>query len=335
MSNYFEKQDLFLEPTVKQYGSHMVMTNVHKQNKTKYINIDTTFRDEYNNNELVNYNVTLPERINDIKKMTVKSVELPMTMYNISATLGNNYFKLRNDDPNRPVSTMITLSDGLYTMASLQSEITGQISNLTNVLGIIPASSLNYLRFDIQNNKSRFFRNFLPSPENGLENDIDLIIDFAIDKYGNFDKYNFKSKLGWLLGYRNTSYTIKNQYETNTFDPYIYEVSETLVDLYGSKYLYLAIDEFSKNNPNSFVTPLPTSLINKSIIARIALDKTNYGFNSILTANMYNGLLISDVRTYTGKIDLQKLNLQLLNEFGHPVSLNGMDFSLCLEVEYE
>jgi hypothetical protein len=335
MSNYFENRDLFLEPKVNQYGSHMVMTNVHKQNKTKYINIDTTFRDEYNNNELVNYNVTLPERINDIKKMTVKSVELPMTMYNISAALGNNYFKVSNDNPDTPVSTMITLSDGLYTMESLQSEITGQINNLTNVLGIIAGNSLNYLRFDIQNNKSRFSRAYLPTTENRLANDIDLIIDFAVDKYGNFDKYNFKSKLGWLLGYRNTNYTIKNQYDTNPNNQHIYEVSETLLDLYGSKYLYLAIDEFSKNNPNSFVTPLPTSLINKSIIARIALDKTNYGFNSILPANMYNGLLISDVRTYTGKIDVQKLNLQLLNDFGNPVSLNGMDFSLCLEVEYE
>ena len=332
MSNYFENRDLFLEPKVNQYGSHMVMTNVHKQNKTKYINIDTTFRDEYNNNELVNYNVTLPERINDIKKMTVKSVELPMTMYNISAALGNNYFKLRNDDPNTPVSGMITLSDGLYTMASLQTEITGQISNLTNVLGIIAGNSLNYLIFDIQNNKSRFFRESLDKLNT---DDIDLIIDFAVDKYGNFDKYNFKSKLGWLLGYRNTTYTIKNEYETNNLNPYIYEISEAFTDLNGSKYLYLAIDEFSKNNPNSFVTPLPTSLINKSIIARIALDKTNYGFNSILPANMYNGLLISDVRTYTGKIDVQKLNLQLLNDFGNPVSLNGMDFSLCLEVEYE
>jgi hypothetical protein len=332
MSNYFENRDLFLEPKVNQYGSHMVMTNVHKQNKTKYINIDTTFRDEYNNNELVNYNVTLPERINDIKKMTVKSVELPMTMYNISAALGNNYFKVSNDNPDTPVSTMITLSDGLYTMASLQTEITGQISNLTNVLGIIAGNSLNYLIFDIQNNKSRFFRESLDKLNT---DDIDLIIDFAVDKYGNFDKYNFKSKLGWLLGYRNTSYTIKNRFDTNRDDEYIYEVSDTIIDLNGSKYLYLAIDEFSKNNPNSFVTPLPTSLINKSIIARIALDKTNYGFNSILPANMYNGLLISDVRTYTGKIDVQKLNLQLLNDFGNPVSLNGMDFSLCLEVEYE
>lgn len=339
MSNYFEKQNLFLEPEVKQYGSHMVMTNVHKQSKTKYINIDTTFRDEYNNNELVNYNVTLPERINDIKKMTVKSVELPMTMYNISAALGNNYFKITNNppQPEPAVSTIITLRDGMYTMGSLKTEIIYQISNLTNVLGSYLGNMLNYLTFDIQNNKSVFFRNINPSYSNTIEEsienvDIDLIIDFAIDKYGNFDKYNFKSKLGWLLGYRNISYTMKYILESNQN---IYEVSDTIIDTNGSKYLYLAIDEFSKSNPNSFVTPLPNSLINKSIIARIALDKTNYGFNTILPANMYNGLLISDVRTYAGKIDVQKLNLQLLNDFGNPISLNGMDFSLCLEVEYE
>lgn len=328
MSNF--NRDLFLEPTVKQYGSHMVMTNVHKTNKTKYINIDTRFRDEYNNNELVNYNLTLPERINDIKQMTVKSIELPMTMYNISSALGNNYFKITNSQPesNEYITTIITLRDGLYNLTTLKTEINYQISNLTQTLGEISASRLNYLRYDIQNNKSIFYREF-------VEDETNIIIDFAVDKYGNFDKYNFKSKLGWLLGYRNLTYTIKNQYGTNNMNPYIYEVSDTFIDLNGSKYLYLAIDEFSKSNPSSFVTPLPTSFINKSIIARISLDKSNYGFNTILPANMYNGLLVSDVRTYNGKIDIQKLNLQLLNDFGYPISLNGMDFSLCLEIEYE
>jgi serine protease inhibitor ecotin len=119
------------------------------------------------------------------------------------------------------------------------------------------------------------------------------------------------------------------------FNQYIYEISDTFINLNGSKYVYLAIDEFSKSNPVSFVTPLPTSFINKSIIARITLDKSSYGFNSVLPANVYNGLLVSDVRTYSGKIDIQKLNIQLLNDFGNPISLNGMDFSLCLEVEYE
>jgi len=251
MSNF--NRDLFLEPTVNQYGSHMVMTNVHKANKTKYINIDTRFRDEYNNNELVNYNVTLPERINDVKKITVKSIEIPMTMYNISSALGNNYFKLTNSQPEANVyySTIITLRDGTYDMNSLKTEINYQIDNLTNSIGEIIANKLNYLRYDVQNNKSKFYREF-------VDNSPDLIIDFAIDKNGNFDKYNFKSKLGWLLGYRKISYTMKNQYYANPNNQYIYEISDTFIDLNGSKYLYLAIDEFSKNNPASFVTPLPT-----------------------------------------------------------------------------
>ena len=60
MSN-FNKNQLFMEPKTKQYGSHMVMTNVQKNSKTKYINIDTQFRDEYNYMKTSNYNITLPE----------------------------------------------------------------------------------------------------------------------------------------------------------------------------------------------------------------------------------------------------------------------------------
>ena len=45
MSQYFDKNNLFLEPKVKQYGSHMVMSNVNKPTKTKYVNVDTKFSD--------------------------------------------------------------------------------------------------------------------------------------------------------------------------------------------------------------------------------------------------------------------------------------------------
>jgi hypothetical protein len=126
MSNYFDNKDLFLEPKVSQYGSHMVMTNVYKSSKTKYINIDTRFRDEYNYTETVNYNITLPERINDVKKLRVKSVELPITFYNISSTLGNNYFKLTQ--VNSQKSAVITLDDGEYDNAGIVSEINGKIA---------------------------------------------------------------------------------------------------------------------------------------------------------------------------------------------------------------
>ena len=122
------------------------------------------------------------------------------------------------------------------------------------------------------------------------------------------------------------NYTIKNGTST---------VSESFIDLNGPRYLYLAIDEFTKGNQHSFISPLTKSFINKNIVARITIDNTTWGFGKIIPANMKSGNLVSDHRSYTGKNDLQKLNIQILNEFGHPVDLNGMDFSFCIEVEHE
>ena len=313
MSNYFENKELFLEPKVKQYGSHMVMSNVYKNTKTKYINIDTRFRDEYyyndtvnSYNEAINYTLTLPERINDIKTLTVKSVEIPITFYTISSSLNNNFFKLTY--PTSSVSKMIVLDDGEYTSSSLKTAINSKISALTTY-------DVSNVAYDVISNKSVF----------NTTHSRTIQIDFAVDIDGNYDKYNFKSKLGWLLGYRNLTYTLGSSATT----------SESFIDLNGSRYLYLALDEYSKSNPNSFITPLPKSLINKPIIARIAMDKTIHGFGTVLPADIINGLLISDTRNYNGKIDINKLNIQLLNEYGNPINLNGLDFSFCLEVEHD
>jgi hypothetical protein len=58
-------------------------------------------------------------------------------------------------------------------------------------------------------------------------------------------------------------------------------------------------------------------------------------FGSVLTANSSNGLLVSDTRTYSNKVNLQRLNVQMVNELGVPMNLNGLDFSFCLEMECE
>jgi hypothetical protein len=105
--------ELFFEPKTTQYGSHMIMSNVHKSNKTKYINIDTKFREEYNYSQISNYNIILPERITEVKSMRVVSAEIPMTFFNISSSLGNNYFYIYNTTtPNN--SKKINIPDGQY-----------------------------------------------------------------------------------------------------------------------------------------------------------------------------------------------------------------------------
>lgn len=298
MSNYFDNKDLFVAPKTTQYGGHMIMTNVLKERKTKYINIDTRFRDEYSAASCLNgvdsICITLPERINEVKKIEVRCVEIPMSIYNISSDIGNNVLQVDG--------LVKTIPNGVYSTSA-------QLVDVVNTALFGTDCSMT-----IVNNKCQF-----GSASN-------ITIQFAIDQVGNFDKYNLKSKLGWALGFRDVSITIPAGGSV---------LGDAFVDLNGPRYLYLVIDEFNQGNPHSFLAPLPKSFINKNIIARIAMNFLGFPYGSISTANLANGLLVSDTREFTGKVNLQKLNVQLVNEYGYPVNLNGLDFSFCIEVEHE
>ena len=313
-----DNKDLFLDAQTNQYGSHMVMTNVHKSTKTKLINIDTQFRDEYNYNDTSSsysvtlpdrfkYNVTLPDRINSVKTLTVKSIEIPMTFYNISSNLGNNSFSITNKTSN--VTTVITVPDENYTMSSF-------ITATNNVL--VSGSSSKLTLTQNANGKYQI---------SAVTNNFDInFASFGTTQTNN--KYNFKTSLGWLLGFRKPTYTVAASSS-------VIADSLSLVTTPSSRYLYLAIDEFNKGVQNSFVTSVSNAFLNKNVIARISIDLTTYPFGSVLVANTLNGLLLSDTRNYNGKIDLQKVNIQLLTETGAPVDLNGNDFSFCVEATYE
>jgi len=316
--NYFDNKELFLGPKVTQYGSHMVMTQVQKEIKKKYWNIDTQFRDDYDvsMNYLTQYIFTLPQTINDVKSISVTNFELPITFYNISASLGNNIFKITHDTSSNPVIKYhyIVIPDGQYDSTNIVTVINEQMTG----------QGLTTITFSINKGYSYFSGN-------------NFTVDFAVKTnyinsnstntvINDFDKYSVKSKLGWLLGFRNITYTIVGN---SSF------VSENLADLNRMHYLYLVADEFSSNTPNSFISPFSTSILNKNILAKISLDPQMYPFGSVLPANYLNGHLKSDKRTYSGKTNLQRLKIQLVNEYGLSINLNGSDFSFCIEIEYE
>jgi hypothetical protein len=308
MSEYIDKHSLFLEPRTKQYGSHMVMTNVQKPMKTKYINIDTRFRDEYTTLQTTNYNITMPERTTDVHSIRVCNIELPNAYYNLSDNLRNNRLRIVSGSNVEE----IVVPDGQYTAASLQAELNAKFQasaygqNLTITLGATNKSSVSLSSGDA------------------------LTLNFSSDSSvcsEVSDKYNVKMSLGWQLGFRTLTQEI-----TVAASPVS---SYAPLDLHGPRYLYLAVEEYGKGNPNSFQSPMPSSQINKNILARITLDPTQYPYGSTLPANTYNGFLLSDVRSYSGKVDLQRLNVQILNEVGVPMALNGAEFSFCLEVAHE
>jgi hypothetical protein len=128
-----------------------------------------------------------------------------------------------------------------------------------------------------------------------------------------------------MLGFRSTTYIIQDGGN-------IY--SETFVNLHPFRYLYLNIDEFSQTNPNSFVIPSFNSYTNSNAIARLSLDPNSYEFGSVICASNSGGKFLSNTRTYSGKTDIQRLHVQLMDDCGNLVDLNQMDFSFAIEIEY-
>lgn len=310
MSKYMDNKRMFLEPSVSQYGSRMVMTNVNKPTKTKYWNIDTQFCNDYNSLNSTEYNISLPEPINDVKSIKVKDVQIPITFYNISSSLGNNILQVVHNTTEHN----IILPNNQYDSISLATEINNQFTSL----GI-------ELTIDLSNNQHK---TNITNHSVNKQYDIRFAISNKNSCLGanvEFDKKFIKSKLGWILGFRNIAYTIKN---TTTL------TSESVYYTY-LKNIFLVIDEFSKGNQNTFISPMYDSLLNKNILAKISLDYESFPFGSILNGNDGGGYLLSDSRSYSGKVNLQKLKIQLVNIYGFPIDMNGVDFSFSLEIEYE
>lgn len=306
MSKYLDNKELFMEPNVMQHGSHMVMTNVYKPPKKKYTNIDSRFRDDYEFSNTANYIVSLPERINDVRSISVKNIELPKTFYNISNSLGNNAFRLIMLNSNKT----IVLPDGQYD----EMMLTTALNDIFQALG----DPYNGMQFSIVNKFSTFT----------VTNGHSAVIDFSINSSGESNTDIIRFKLGWLLGFIYPIYILSPAIPSIT--------GPSFVDLNGPRYLYLIADEYSgKGNQQSMTCLLKNSSLSKNILARIAMDNDKYPFGTILVARSSNGLLLSDTRDYNGKIDIQRLNIQLVNEIGNLINLNGQDFSFALEIVYE
>jgi hypothetical protein len=139
------------------------------------------------------------------------------------------------------------------------------------------------------------------------------------------DKSRFKSKFGYLVGFERQQYTLNPNDEL---------VSRAIINYNPIRYIYLVVDEFSSSFPNSFTSCFSDSMMSHKILAKITLNNyTKYG--EVLSGNENNAVLCSDKRTYYGKIDIQRLNIQLVNEWGLHIDLNGLDFSFLLNIEHE
>jgi len=281
------------------------MNTTTSSTTTKYINIDTRIDD----NEcylLSDYKVRLPEKIKHVKSLSIASIEIPITFFNISCYMKNNYFEILGSNS----STTILLPDDNYTIQSIVTTIQMVFNSNTNTKGLrILLSPTNTVKI--------------------LSDGYDYRIDFLTNDIGRgISRGCVKSKLGWLLGFRLPSYNI----EANSGI-----IAETIGDLTSPRYLYLSLEHQHQHNENNHekhdIFDSNLFCIDKNIIARITLENKGFSYGSILPANIVNGLLISGTRNYHNPIDIKKLRVKLMNEFGYIMNLNGFEISFVMVVE--
>jgi hypothetical protein len=301
MSYYYD----VLEPSVQQHGSHMIMKGVSKPLKEKIVNIDTKYRTDYDYRSYASANMVFGEKLSEVRSMEIVSVDIPITFYNIFENNdclqnGNNYLRIKNGG----TSKILTLTPNYYTDISFVAEINNQLQNL---------SLSTDISYSVVNNKS-FFKSKVST----------YSLATNVDMCGNVYDSNIQNNLGWVMGFRDTSYNLTTSGMT----------SECILNLKTPRHLFLALNEFSQGNSNSFVSPLEKTNQSKNIIAKICIPST-VKFGDTLCVNKANGLLVSEVRKYLEKVNIQRMNLQLLDDAGRVIQLNGADFSLCLKLVHE
>lgn len=287
-----------------------IINPLKKRSTNQNLNIDTRFRSNYYSTLSTDFQFDLPIKFSNVMTMQLAAFEMPTTYYAISKQMGNNFFVITIGT----TSQVVIIPDGNYTPNAL-------ISYLNSYLYSDP--SFNYIFFTMNLDmtasgsgqmvvglNAQDLSNNIPTPPT-----FSFTLNFQTDINGNPDHSTpLPLKLGWMMGFRQGVY--KNNY---TY------VSEGVVDICRARYIYLVIDDYNNNVNNGFYSAFNSSLLNKNILARISLQQ---GAFNVLSQNNLN--IISPNREYFGPVDIQKMNIQLLDEYGRILDLNNMDYSFCL-----
>lgn len=327
----------------------------------KSINIDSRFRPNYYQTSSSDLYITLPERIDNVTKMMMVSMELPLSFYTISKGLGNNSFTIQyvlRKEKDKVKQITVTLADGNYQVQFVDDTAAKSIEVGINealraaIIGPDPKKPLypvfKNLRYSVDTSTCKSIFAFKVSEESQPSTTEDEIlywgIIFNVDSSGGVSpEAPAMFRLGWLLGYRVSAYytssyetceSIESERENITIIENGAFVSEGICYPKGPNYIYISIDDFNNNSNNYFKAIYNESINNNNIFARINLASiiSSSGIYSVGGDDSFSTSL-SRSREYFGPVNIQKLRITLYDEYGRNIILNNMDWSLSLMFE--
>jgi hypothetical protein len=337
------------------YVSNTLPTNVKagiinpldRRTYKQLININTRFRNNYTITPASDFGFNLPTPLKKVVSMKVSCLNLPPTIYTVSALTGSNYFYVgRGANPD----TRIDISGGSYSGKNMASSITTALptdfSDITltfnDITGRMTFESTSDLSFSLDFNYI--------DPSNCPN---------TFSKTGS-NIYKDQLTLGWLLGFRgnyikpidptttNKFYKVRNNKPSPQMNGYLKNnivccpeiirdqtdisnnysnqksyTSEALYNAHGNRYFLLSVNDFQNSHTISVVSPLQQETLGDgNILAKSSSSCCAGGCGTE-----------APTRIYFGPTDISKLHIKLYDEFGRIVDMNNGDFSITLDVE--
>lgn len=310
---------------------------------TSVLNINTKFRNNYANTKSTDFIYNLPFQMKNVSSMKYVSAEFTNDPYSLNSNYGSNNFKII-DKANGNAVHNVVIQEGNYSGDDLAKEIKTKIAEL-NLTNHNNTNDANKAIIDVSfNNHNRKF-NFTKEVGSSVANSsiIDFDLDFTYDKAlktpeANSYTTNFKTideqhlSLGWIMGFRKKIYTYDEDYKENddtTYGRYKKGLtSESQYDKNGSRYYMLMINDYNNNHKNVVISSYQQdTLVDNNVMAKLkyVVDSDD---NSVDTE-----CCLEVKREYSGNVNINRLQIRLIDEYGRIVDLNDMDFSFALEVE--
>lgn len=316
-----------------------------KQTIQRVLNLNTRFRNNYFNTTSTDFIYNLPLELKQVVSMKVIGVEIPDCVYTISSKLGTNEFTIQTYDVSgagtvspeylNETEHVIKIRDGKYTGAQLQDYLNTFIFSGNSTSS--GDSSLNRVACEMDpiSCKFRFFYDARADASGGAGDFGDGNIEkrFNIDFRLQEDKNRpVQLNMGWLLGYKQPYYEwTKNYVPTNqtSYDRFEGYNPESTFDEVGSKYFLIAVDDYNNNYAPSLLSPYQQGIMkDEGVLAKIPNMVSD---NNRLLQNHISDM--NEPRKYFGPVNIEKLRIRLLDEFGRVVDLNNADYAITLSIE--
>ena len=293
------------EPDNETTNNTLIKYNLERNKIKNYVNslksriiinqlsIDTKFRKNYFKSNSTDFILDLPTPLRKVISMRLSSLELPNISHVISANQGNHGFKY-------------TIGGNTYTTTIVSGNY--EYWKLTETLNASDGGGLNSNNLEVSiDDKS--LRTTIRS-----SNDSNFKLDF-----GNLIDNNAPpmKSLGWLMGFRSKIYEGSNTY-----------TSEAAIDLADIRYMFLVVNDFNQSVHDVVTVLYENSFMSDNILARLVMreDKGVIMFDD-------NSDNITKRRHYFEPVDISKMHIKLIDEYGIPIDMMGIDWSFALEFQ--